>query len=47
MRDYSSNEFEIIGHVGSVGADGIYSFANAIYVNNKKLFKRILIKRRK
>ena len=47
LRDYSSNEFEIIGHVGSVGADGVYSFANAIYINGKKLFKRVLIKRKK
>ncbi len=46
MQDYSLNKFEIIGHVGSVGADGVYSFANAIYVNGKKLFKRIIIRRR-
>ncbi len=41
---YNPKQFEIIGHVGSVGADGVYSFANAIYLNSKKLFKRILIK---
>ena len=29
-------QFEIIGHIGSVGADGIYSFANAIYLNKKR-----------
>ncbi len=44
---YNPEQFEIIGHVGSVGADGVYSFANAIYVNGKKLFKRILIRNRK
>jgi hypothetical protein len=44
---YNPEQFEIIGHVGSVGADGIYSFANAIYLNGKKLFKRILIKKKK
>lgn len=43
---YNPAQFEIIGHVGSVGADGVYSFANAIYLNGKKLFKRILIKRK-
>lgn len=43
---YNSDQFEILGHVGSVGADGVYSFANAIYLKDKKLFKRILIKRR-
>lgn len=41
---YNPEQFEIIGHVGSVGADGMYSFANAIYINGKKMFKRILIK---
>lgn len=44
---YNPNQFEIIGHVGSVGADGVYSFANAIYLDGKKLFKRILIKKKK
>ncbi len=44
---YNPEQFEIIGHVGSVGADGVYSFANAIYLNGKKLFKRILIRNKK
>lgn len=44
---YNPEQFLIIGHVGSVGADGVYSFANAIYLNGKKLFKRILIKNKK
>ena len=29
---YNPDQFQIIGHVGSVGADGVYSFANAIYL---------------
>jgi len=44
---HNPNQFEIIGHIGSVGVDGIYSFANAIYLNKKKLFKRILIRNNK
>ncbi len=44
---YNPKQFEIIGHVGSVGADGVYSFANAIYISGKKKFKRILIKNKK
>lgn len=44
---YNPEQFEIIGHVGSVGADGVYSFANAIYLNGLKLFKRILVKNKK
>lgn len=43
---YNPEQFVIVGHVGSVGADGIYSFANAIYINGKKKFKRILVKRK-
>ncbi|MBN1778882.1 MAG: adenine-specific methyltransferase EcoRI family protein [Candidatus Buchananbacteria bacterium] len=44
---YNPDQFEIIGHIGSVGADGVYSFANAIYINGKKLFKRILVRNKK
>lgn len=47
LDKYNPEQFEIIGHVGSVGADGVYSFANAIYLNKKKLFKRILIKNKR
>lgn len=47
LDKYNLDQFEIIGHIGSVGADGVYSFANAIYINGKKLFKRILIKNKK
>jgi hypothetical protein len=44
---YNPKQFEILGHIGSVGADGLYSFANAIYINGSKKFKRILIKNKK
>ena len=36
LDKYNPEQFEIIGHVGSVGADGVYSFANAIYIKGKK-----------
>ena len=45
MREYSSSEFEIVGNAGSYAPDG-YSLASAIYVSGKKIFKRILIKRK-
>jgi len=44
---YNPDQFELLGHVGSVAADGVYSFAGAIFINGKKLFKRVLIKKRK
>ncbi|MCG2701378.1 adenine-specific methyltransferase EcoRI family protein, partial [Candidatus Parcubacteria bacterium] len=47
LDKYNPEQFEIIGHIGSVGYDGVYSFANAIYINGRKLFKRILIKNKK
>lgn len=47
LDKYNPEQFEIIGHVGSVGADGVYSFANAIYIKGKKMFKRILIKHKR
>lgn len=46
LDKYNPQQFEIVGHVGSVGADGVYSFANAIYLNKRKLFKRLLIRNR-
>lgn len=30
LDKYNPDQFEVVGHVGSVGADGMYSFANAI-----------------
>ena len=44
LDKYNPEQFEIIGHIGSVAYDGKYSFANAIYINKQKKFKRILIK---
>jgi hypothetical protein len=46
LDKYNPSQFEILGHIGSVGADGVYSFGNAIYLNKKKLFKRLLIRKR-
>jgi len=46
LDKYNPEQFEIVGHIGSVGADGVYSFANAVYISGRKVFKRILIKRR-
>ena len=45
MDKYNPDQFEIIGNVGSYGVDG-YSLASAIYINGKKIFKRILIRRK-
>jgi hypothetical protein len=43
---YNPNQFEILGNLGSYAPDG-YSLAGAIYINGKKIFKRILIKNKK
>lgn len=43
---YNPEQFEIVGNLGSYGVDG-YSLCSAIYINNKKMFKRILIKNKK
>ncbi|MDP2693080.1 MAG: adenine-specific methyltransferase EcoRI family protein [bacterium] len=40
---YNPEQFEILGNLGSYAPDG-YSLSSAIYVNSKKIFKRILIK---
>jgi hypothetical protein len=44
-QDSLSNEFDIIGNLGCYAPDG-YSLVGAIYVNGKKLFKRIAIKKK-
>ena len=44
MDKYNPNQFEILGNLGSYAPDG-YSLISAIYLNDKKLFKRILIKK--
>ena len=43
---YNPDQFEILGNLGSYAPDG-YSLASAIYVNGKKIFKRILVKNKK
>ena len=43
---YNPEQFEIVGNLGSYGVDG-YSLCSAIYVGGKKVFKRILIRRKK
>ena len=45
MDKYNPNQFEILGNLGSYAPDG-YSLISAIYLNDKKLFKRILIKKK-
>lgn len=47
LDKHNPEQFEILGHIGSVGVDGVYSFANAIYINGNKKFKRILIRNKK
>jgi hypothetical protein len=43
FNKYNPEQFEILGNLGSYGVDG-YSLASSIYLNGKKVFKRILIK---
>ena len=45
LDKYNPDQFEIIGNAGSYGVDG-YSLCPALYINGKKIFKRILIRRR-
>ena len=45
MDKYNPNQFEILGNLGSYAPDG-YSLISAIFLNDKKLFKRILIKKK-
>ena len=45
MNKYNPEQFEIIGNLGSYAPDG-YSLASAIYINGRKVFKRIAIKRK-
>lgn len=45
LDKYSPDQFEILGNLGSYAPDG-YSLCGAIYINGKKIFKRILIKRK-
>ncbi len=43
LDKYNSAQFEILGNLGSYAPDG-YSLQGAIYINKKKVFKRIVIK---
>lgn len=45
LDKYNPDQFEILGNLGSYAPDG-YSLASEIYIHGKKIFKRILIKRR-
>ena len=44
FRDYE-DAFELLGNVGSYGEDG-YSLKSQIFLNGKKKFKRLLVKRK-
>ena len=46
LDKYSPDQFEILGNLGSYAPDG-YSLAGAIFIDGKKIFKRILIKNKK
>lgn len=43
LDKYNPDQFEILGNLGSYAPDG-YSLAGAIYIDGKKVFKRILIR---
>lgn len=45
LDKYNPAQFEILGNLGSYAPDG-YSLASEIYINGKKIFKRILVKRK-
>lgn len=46
LDKHNPEQFEIIGNLGSYAPDG-YSLASEIFVNGKKIFKRILIQNRR
>ncbi len=45
LDKYCPEQFEIVGNASSYGVDG-YSLCSALYINGRKIFKRILIRRR-
>lgn len=45
LDKYNPDQFEILGNLGSYAPDG-YSMSGGIYIDGKKIFKRILIKRK-
>ncbi|MBR2774507.1 MAG: adenine-specific methyltransferase EcoRI family protein [Selenomonadaceae bacterium] len=46
LDKYNPAQFEIVGNAGSYGVDG-YSLCPALYIGGKKIYKRILIRRRR
>lgn len=45
LDKYNPDQFELLGNLGSYAPDG-YSLAGAIFINGKKIYKRILIRNR-
>lgn len=45
LDKYNPEQFEILGNLGSYAPNG-YSLSGAIYIGGKKIFKRIVIKRK-
>lgn len=45
LDKYNPDQFEILGNAGAYGVDG-YSLCAALYIDGKKIYKRILIRRR-
>lgn len=45
MDKYNPEQFEIVGNLGSYAPDG-YSLSSAIFLNGKKVYKRIIIRRK-
>ncbi len=45
LDKYNPDQFEIVGNLGSYAPDG-YSLSGAIFVDGKKIYKRLLIRRR-
>ena len=46
LSKYNPDQFEILGNLGSYAPDG-YSLSGAVYVEGRKIYKRILIKARR
>ncbi|MBT3313538.1 MAG: modification methylase [Anaerolineae bacterium] len=46
MAKFNPDQFEVLGNLGSYAPDG-YSLSSAIYINDKKIYKRILIQRKR
>ncbi len=46
LNKYNPDQFEILGNLGSYAPDG-YSLIGAIFINRKKIYKRILIRNKR